>query len=182
MVFPIRAARYWLGTRVATLLTNPKLPSSLEVEGLRNEDGHLPAVVGVRRAVVAAAAAGGDAFGIELLDPVGEGSRAGNVREDSRRRAGRRRVAGSVLALEQEDRHLVAADGAGGAVVAGSAAPGDALVGQGLDPVGVGRRAGHVAEEAGRAVGRHVAEAVLALQEKHGHLLARYVGIRAIVA
>src|ERR1051325_2175778 len=57
--------------------------SSLQLEGLRDEDGHLAAGVVVERAVVAAAAAAGDLLRGELLDPVRERRRARHVREEA---------------------------------------------------------------------------------------------------
>ena len=54
---------------------------------LEQEDGHLGARDGGVGTVVVAAAAGRDAFGGELFDPVGEGRGAGNVGEDARCRS-----------------------------------------------------------------------------------------------
>jgi hypothetical protein len=70
------------------------------VLGLQQEHRHLVAAHGILRAVVAAAAAAGDALGGERLDPVGEGGRARHVAE--RARARRRRVAEAVLALSRK--------------------------------------------------------------------------------
>src|SRR4029077_11398440 len=79
-------------------------------------------------------------FGREVLDPVGEGGRAGNVPEDSG--AGRRRVAKAVLGLQEEDGHLLAKSVASDAVKAASDAGRDGVGDEGGDVgiklVGVG--------------------------------------------
>ena len=103
----------------------------LQVERLRDEDGHLSASVVVSRAVIAAAAAAGDQLGGELLDPVGEGRGAGHVCEDAR--AVWRHVCRSVLGLEQENGHLRSGDRARGAVIAAAAASRDTVVEEILD-------------------------------------------------
>src|SRR5690242_18959369 len=158
---PVFARTLYLGTGEPAPPDGEGLArNSLQPEGLRDEDGHLAARVVVERAVVAATAAADDLLRGELLDPVGERGRTGHVRE--RARAVRGQVARAVLRLEQEHRHLVAADRILRAVVAAAAAAGDALGGERLDPVGERRRAGHVGERAG-ARRRRVAEAVLAL-------------------
>ena len=63
------------------------------MEGLDQEHRHLPARDGLQRAVVAVAAASRDLLGCELLHPVGEEARAGDISERARARG--RRVARS---------------------------------------------------------------------------------------
>src|SRR5262245_29375728 len=53
----------------------------LEIERLHHEHRHLSARAVGERAIVVAATAAGDVFGVELLDPVGEQRRAGHVGE-----------------------------------------------------------------------------------------------------
>src|SRR5260370_334931 len=64
-------------------------------------------------------------------DAVGGERGGGDVGEDAR--AGRRRVEGIVLGLQEKDGHLGAGDGAAGAVVAAAAAARDAVVEEVLD-------------------------------------------------
>ena len=78
-----------------------------------------------------------------------------------------------MLRLQQEDGHLVAPHRVRRAVVAAAAAAGDPLDRQGLDPVGEGGGAGDIGEDAGVQGGGRVADAVLALQQEDGHLLAQ---------
>ncbi len=109
-------------------------PVEPQAEGLRQEHGHLAARVGAGGTVVAAAAAGGDSLGRELLDPGREGAARRNVGEDSRGR--RRKVPAPVLRLEEEDRHLGARHGRARAEVRPPAAGRDLALGEVLDPVG----------------------------------------------
>ena len=78
-----------------------------------------------------------------------------------------------MLGLEQEHGHLIAPDLAIGAITerVGEAASRDVLAGELLDPVGEPHagRAGDVLEDAG-AGRRRVERAMLALEEKDGHL------------
>src|SRR5206468_3011828 len=121
----------------------------------RYEHRHLPARVVVARAVVSAAATARDLLGRELLDPVRELGWTGDIAENAG--AVRRRVGRTVLGLQEEHRHLVAADGTRRAIVAAAAAAGDSLRRERFDPVGERRRTRHVGEgsNAGR---RRVAE------------------------
>ena len=114
------------------------------VLGLENEDRHLRRRDRIVRAVVAAPASAGDPFIEELLDPVGELARARHVREDAGAR--RRHVVGSVLGLQQEDRHLRARDRARRAIVAGAAPGRHAHVKEPLDVRIKGMRRRHVEE------------------------------------
>src|SRR6185436_20634220 len=125
---------------------------------------------GLERTVVAPAAPSGDALGRELLDPIGELGRAGDIGKIAA--AGRRHVARAVLGFQEEDRHLLARDHVGRTVVAAAAASGYAGGREGLDPRREVARAGHV-RESSHAWRRDVAEAVLRLQEEDRHLLAR---------
>ena len=154
----------------------------MEPERPDQERRHLPAADGIVGAVVAVAAAAGDAVVVELLDPVdGEGrrGRAFDVGEEAR--AGGRRVARSVLGLEQEHGHLRPGHGIAGTVVARAATGRNALGRKLLDPWGELARAGHVVEDAG-AGGRRVGGPVLGLEQEDGHLGACDGVVAAVVA
>src|SRR5262249_25246042 len=120
----------------------------LQSERLHEEDRHLAARVEVAGAVVAVAAAARDALGGELIDEVDElCARAGDAVED-RGGARRRSISASVLALEQEHRHLAARDGVAGTVVAVAASARDALGRELVDPVDeLARGTRHVRED-----------------------------------
>ena len=74
--------------------------------GLQQEDGHLVAADGVGRAVVAAAAAAGDALGASASIQGAKVEEQGTSGKTAG--AGRRRVAERRLGLQEEDRHLLA--------------------------------------------------------------------------
>src|SRR5262249_39306098 len=81
------------------------------VLGLQEKRGHLGSADDAVGAILKSrnrVAAAGDVLVVELLDPVGEADsgRAGNVREGSGWRTRRRDEGCSVLALQEEDRHL----------------------------------------------------------------------------
>jgi len=95
------------------------------VLGLQEKDRHLVASDGILRTVDTGAAAAGDAFGGQGFDPRCERRGARNVGEDPRAR--RRRVADAVLALEEEDRHLLPQGRLVGTVVAAAGASGNAV-------------------------------------------------------
>src|SRR5690242_1262709 len=118
-------------------------------EGPDEEGGHLLSEDGVAGAVEKGRglAASGDGAVVEVLDEVGGEGAGGDIAEDACGR--RRRVAGALGGLQQEDGHLGTGDGGGGAVVTAAAASGDALGGELLDPVGEGGGAGHVGEDSG---------------------------------
>ena len=117
------------------------------VLGLEEENCHLGPRHGAAGAVVTAAAAAGDGFRVELLDPVdGKGGRGRACDVVENARAGGRRVGGAVLGLQQEDGHLGAGHRIVAAVVAAAASRGDAVSEDLLD-VGVEDvRLGHVEE------------------------------------
>ena len=66
-------------------------PFLLQPERLHQKHRHLPARVGIARAVVAAAAAAGDGLRVQPLDPVGELRRARRRRGKSRCTSAERR-------------------------------------------------------------------------------------------
>ena len=111
------------------------------------ESGHLGAIDVLQRAEVAIAAAGGDAFGSQLLDPWGIGGIQGHIIEaGAGSNRGRSIAAAAVLAAQQEDGYLGAVDFVEGAEVASPAAGGDGCVGQAFDPAPVTDGHGHIAE------------------------------------
>src|SRR5207249_7133502 len=114
------------------------------VLGLQEEHGHLIAPNGATRTIVAAAAASGDPFGEELLDPVGEGARAGDVGDETR--AWRRHIASAVLRLQQQHGQLLAADGVVAAEISSAAAGGDPVAEELLDEFVEDVTLRHVAE------------------------------------
>ena len=127
-------------------------PKSADEEG-----SHLGAVDILQRAEVAAAAACGDAFSGQLLDPSDIGGIQGYI---SKAGAGSNRwgsiAAATVFAAQQEDGHLGAVDFVEGAVVASPAAGGDGGVGQSFDPAPVTDIHWHIAKgwRCGRGVRR----------------------------
>ena len=114
------------------------------MEGLQQEGRHLRPRHGVVGAVVPTAASAGDAFEVELLDPVGEEARARDVGEEAR--AGRGDECRAVLGLQQEDGHLRPRHRAIRAVNAGAAAGRDSVVEDVLDEPVELLRGGHVRE------------------------------------
>ena len=103
-----------------------------QVEGALQEDRHLRAGHGVGGAVVAAAAAAGDAFRSQLFDPCRAEGADGDVTEDAGFRG--RDMAAVILGAQEEDRHLGAGDRVVGTVVPASAPAGDTLLGKLFDP------------------------------------------------
>src|SRR5262249_10716239 len=91
-------------------------------ERLRQKRRHLAPRDGVGGAVEQGArgAASGDLLGVELLDPIGEETRAVDVPENPGARG--RCIGRAVLGLEQEGGHLLAGDGASRTVVPAAAA------------------------------------------------------------
>ena len=123
--------------------------------GLEQKNGHLVAADRVARAVVPAAAASGDARRRESLDPRGGEGAGRHVGEHGSGR-GRRDVGRAVLRAQQEDGHLRARDGAGGAVVSETAARGDGVAHERLDEIVEQMRLRHVREIREPAVGDRV--------------------------
>ncbi len=152
------------------LLKEPR--GLVAVEGLGQEDGHLPARDGVVRAIARAAAAGRDGQPAHFLDVGSQRQRERNVREDSGRRG--RHVSRAVVDLQEERRHLPAGHRGAGAVAQGArrAAAGDPLGVELLDPVGpeVGGR--DVGEDGPGRRGRNVTRAVACPEEEDRHLRA----------
>ena len=114
-------------------------------ERLGEKHGHLAARDRVVRTVVVSAAAAGDLFFRELLDPSRKLARARHVVEIAGG-AGRRQVPGPVRGLQQEHGHLCAGDRSIRAVVAVAAASRDQEAGERLDPRGERMRRRHVGE------------------------------------
>src|SRR5215468_10684914 len=117
------------------LLMSGQGPLEAQSKSLDQEDCQLTPVDRVDRAVVSGAAAGGDAFGSELVDPVDvrtAGARL--VGEQSGRTCGRC-VGAAVLGLQEEHGHLPPIHGSARTIVSCTATARDAFGGELVDPV-----------------------------------------------
>ncbi len=154
--------------------------ASRQVEGPHEEDRHLPTARNLRRTEGAAAAARGDSFLGELLDPGRVGIRLRHVRKDARCRG--RPIRAAVGGLEQEDREGRPVERLAGTEVAVPASARNALRPELLDPAGKGVGLRNVQEDRAPRRRRYVRRPVLAAQQELRRLGARQGAVRAEIA